>query len=102
MTEAAHLACQYYLRNTKTYTMSSHLPDLGSRVAKYWFLVTPSNRTGQSSSQSSQLILTLLPVSKHCPITLQKENLKLLNKLFKTLKVSLRVMNLCSPLDFVL
>ncbi|CAI8020282.1 Slowpoke-binding protein [Geodia barretti] len=81
--EAANLACQYYLRNTKSYTLTNPLPDLGSRVAKYWFLVSAR---GQGSSQRSQRILTLQPVSKHCPIRLQRENVTLLNELLVTLK----------------
>ena len=78
------MACQYYLRNTKSYTLTNPLPDLGSRVAKYWFLVSAR---GQGSSQRSQRVLTLQPVSKHCPIRLQRENLTLLNELLATLKV---------------
>lgn len=84
LSEAALLTCRYYLRNTRSYTLSATLPDLGSRVAKYWYLVTP---TGQGSSSRSKMILTLLPVAKQCPIALQKENLNLLNELFATLKV---------------
>jgi PX domain-containing protein kinase-like protein len=81
--EAANMACQYYLRNTKSYTLTNPLPDLGSRVAKYWFLVSAR---GQGSSQRSQRVLTLQPVSKHCPIRLQRENFTLLNELLATLK----------------
>ena len=95
-TEAANLACQYYLRNTKSYTLTNPLPDLGSRVAKYWFLVSAR---GQGSSQRSQRILTLQPVSKHCPIRLQRENVTLLNELLAALKVYTR--NLYFVLNFV-
>ena len=84
LTEAALLACQYYLRNTGTYSLTHPLPDLGSRVAKYWFLVAPKAALDQ---KRSQMILTLLPVAKQCPIRLKRENINKLNELLAAVKV---------------
>jgi PX domain-containing protein kinase-like protein len=84
--EAALLTCQYYLRNSASYSLVNPLPDLGSRVAKYWFLITPNGLTGQSSATKPEMIMTLLPASKQCPIKFQKETLKTLNELLATLK----------------
>ena len=68
--------------------MLNPLPDLGSRVAKYWFMVTPNRPRGQSSGNTSQMILMLAPVAKQCPIALHRENLNTANELLAALKVN--------------
>jgi hypothetical protein len=45
--QAAAMFCQYYLRNNQMYQLLTHLPQIGSRMRKNWFVVRRTREADQ-------------------------------------------------------
>ncbi|XP_031549195.1 slowpoke-binding protein-like [Actinia tenebrosa] len=73
------LSCYYYLRESRQYSIVNHLPDIGSRINKHWFVV-------QDSVSRSQNLLSMTPWSQHCILPCNKMTKKTLSELFSLLK----------------
>lgn len=77
--DAVLLNCYYYLKDSKTYRFIDHLPDIGSRINKEWFLV-------RDSQQEMDAVLTMVPWSTQCVISFTKSTKKTLKELFSLLQ----------------
>lgn len=73
------LNCYYYLKDSKKYRFVDHLPDIGSRINKQWFLV-------RDSQQEVDAVLTMVPWSPQCVISFTKGTKKTLKELFSILQ----------------
>jgi PX domain-containing protein kinase-like protein len=71
----ATICCQYYLRGSNRYVFLQHLPDMGSRVGKNWYLV-------RDSTTKTERLLTMTPVSETCPIKYSSQARQVLLELF--------------------
>lgn len=71
----ATICCQYYLRGSNRYVFLQHLPDMGSRVGKNWYLV-------RDSATKTERLLTMTPVSDACPIKYSLQARQVLHELF--------------------
>ncbi|RMX58121.1 hypothetical protein pdam_00000015 [Pocillopora damicornis] len=77
--DAVLLNCYYYLKDSKKYSFIDHLPDMGSRVNKQWFLV-------KDSKQAINAVLTMTPWSSQTVIDFTKATKKTLKELFSLLQ----------------
>ncbi|XP_078356019.1 slowpoke-binding protein-like [Oculina patagonica] len=77
--DAVLLNCYYYLKDSKKYSFIDHLPDIGSRINKQWFLV-------RDSKQEIDAVLTMVPWSSQCVISFSKGTRKTLKELFSLLQ----------------
>ncbi|KAM7449617.1 hypothetical protein ABFA07_002536 [Porites harrisoni] len=77
--DAVLLNCYYYLKDSKTYGFIDHLPDIGSRINKQWFLV-------RDSQQGIDAVLTMVPWNTQCVISFTKSTKKTLKELFSLLQ----------------
>ncbi|XP_038049375.1 slowpoke-binding protein-like [Patiria miniata] len=78
--ETALLNCQFYLRaHAGKYTFSEHLPDMGSRVDKHWFLV-------RYASQNKDVLLSTCNKATNCTIPFTSNTHKVLRELLKCVK----------------
>ncbi|GFQ70572.1 slowpoke-binding protein [Trichonephila clavata] len=73
------IRCQYYLRGSTRYVFLQHLPDMGSRLDKNWFLV-------RDSTTKTERLLTMTPMSETCPIKYTAETRQVLLDLFLALQ----------------
>ncbi|XP_008551911.1 slowpoke-binding protein isoform X1 [Microplitis demolitor] len=67
--------CQVYLQATTRYNLANQLYNIGSRVDKFWFVVT-------DTLLKTDRLLTLTPLSKNCPLSVCPSTKEILNKLF--------------------
>jgi PX domain-containing protein kinase-like protein len=61
--QAAALFCQYYLRLAQSYKLLQHLPQIGSRMRKNWFVVQQRNEPDQMMVMSPHSELCLIPMT---------------------------------------
>ncbi|KAG8183224.1 hypothetical protein JTE90_005673 [Oedothorax gibbosus] len=73
------IRCQYYLRGSNRYVFLKHLPDMGSRLDKNWFLV-------RDSTTKTERLLTMTPMAEMCPIKNTSETRQVLLDLFLALQ----------------
>ncbi|KFM57962.1 Slowpoke-binding protein, partial [Stegodyphus mimosarum] len=73
------IRCQYYLRGSNRYVFLQHLPDMGSRLGKNWFLV-------RDNTTKTERLLTMTPVAENCPIKYNAETREILLDLFLALQ----------------
>lgn len=73
------LNCYYYLKDTKKYSFIDHLPDIGSRINKQWFLV-------HDSQTEIDVVLTMIPWNTQCAVSFTKGTKKNLRELFSLLQ----------------
>lgn len=77
--DSAMLRCQYYLRTTQFYNVSSQHEGIGSRKDKNWFLV-------REPGSQEDLLLSMLPNSTNCPFPFTKQTARTLRDMFNILK----------------
>ncbi|KAF8770623.1 slowpoke-binding protein-like [Argiope bruennichi] len=73
------IRCQYYLRGSTRYVFLRHLPDMGSRLDKNWYLV-------RDSTTKTERLLTMTPMAESCPIKYTAETRQVLLDLFLALQ----------------
>lgn len=73
------LNCYYYLKDSNKYSFIDHLPDIGSRIKKQWFLV-------HDSQLEKDVVLTLVPWNTQCAVSFTKGTKKTLKELFSVLQ----------------
>ncbi|XP_054721034.1 slowpoke-binding protein-like isoform X2 [Uloborus diversus] len=73
------IRCQYYLRGSNRYVFLHHLPDIGSRVDKNWFLV-------RDTETKTERLLTMTPISETCPFRYNAETKQVLTEIFSALQ----------------
>ena len=80
---------QFYVRTIGNYKFSSPLPQLGSTVDKYWFLINPVGENNASSNNPTASLLTIQPKSERLNRLNDKNSAnayaKALNNLFNRL-----------------
>ncbi|XP_076060361.1 uncharacterized protein LOC143036681 isoform X4 [Oratosquilla oratoria] len=77
--ETASLAARSYVRTQPRYSILEHLPDVGSRIDKNWFLV-------KDTTVKTERLMTLLPYDEACPIPLAQGTKEALIELFQALQ----------------
>ncbi|XP_054751787.2 slowpoke-binding protein-like isoform X1 [Lytechinus pictus] len=78
--DGALLNFQFYMRShNPKYSFSQHLPDMGSRVDKYWFL-------GREHGHWKDLVVTQCSKSPVCPLPFSFSNQKTIRDLLLDLK----------------
>lgn len=69
------ICCQYYLRGSNRYVFLQHLPEMGSRIGKNWFLV-------RDTTTKTERLMTMTPVVESCPIKYNSQARQVLLELF--------------------
>ncbi|XP_032237029.1 slowpoke-binding protein isoform X2 [Nematostella vectensis] len=77
--DAVLLNCYYYLKDTKTYSVVNHLPEIGSRLNKHWFLV-------KNSKTRMDAVLAMLEWSPKSLIPCSKQTRNTLKELLDALE----------------
>ncbi|XP_011403693.1 PREDICTED: slowpoke-binding protein-like isoform X2 [Amphimedon queenslandica] len=80
--ETGLLNCQFYLRSNQKYVLETHLPDIGSRISKSWFMVRPIS----GGQFNPPFLLTMSPISQQCRLNLQGTDKHVMNRLFRILE----------------
>uniref|UniRef100_A0A2L2YW27 Slowpoke-binding protein n=1 Tax=Parasteatoda tepidariorum TaxID=114398 RepID=A0A2L2YW27_PARTP len=73
------IRCQYYLRGSTRYVFLRHLPDMGSRLDKNWFLV-------RDTTTRTERLLTMTPMAEICPMRYNADTRQVLLELFLALQ----------------
>lgn len=73
--DTALLNCSFYLRSTGRYTLIDHLPEIGSRLEKHWFLTKDKGAKGEK-------LLNMLKKGSNMPINFNKASKKVLSEFF--------------------
>ena len=76
--DAALLNCSFYLRSSGKYHLIDHLPEIGSRLSKHWFLVRTNNK--------AEKLLTMVPHSAHMALPFSNATKKTLRELLLQLE----------------
>ncbi|XP_020294154.1 slowpoke-binding protein isoform X1 [Pseudomyrmex gracilis] len=71
--------CRDYIEKTPRFALIKQLNNIGSRVDKYWFMV-------RDTSLKTDRLLTLVPLSRNCPLTTCPSTKDILNNLFLALQ----------------
>ncbi|KAG7197781.1 hypothetical protein KM043_001597 [Ampulex compressa] len=71
--------CQAYIRGTPRYTLIKQLNNVGSRVDKHWFAV-------RDNSLKTDRLVTLVPFSRNCSLSVCPSTKEALNNLFLALQ----------------